>query len=80
MQRMRQEFPLEPEQLESVFDTLDNDHNGYLTLEEFTEGSLAFILFLVQAFFTIVKYASIQPLFFSTGNSETVQHFFLKLL
>ncbi len=38
MQRMRKEFPLEPEQLESVFDTLDDDHNGYLTLEEFTEG------------------------------------------
>ena len=38
MQRMRKEFPLEPEQLESVFDTLDDDHNGYLTLEEFAEG------------------------------------------
>jgi len=38
MQRMRKEFPLEPDQLEVVFDTLDIDANGYLTLEEFTAG------------------------------------------
>ena len=38
MQRMRAELPLDPDQLEAVFDTLDNDGNGYLTLEEFTEG------------------------------------------
>jgi Ras and EF-hand domain-containing protein len=38
MQRMRNELPLDPDQLESVFDRLDADQNGYLTLEEFTEG------------------------------------------
>ena len=29
---------MDPDQLESVFDTLDSDGNGYLTLEEFTTG------------------------------------------
>jgi Ras and EF-hand domain-containing protein len=29
---------MEPDQLESVFDALDSDGNGYLTLEEFSEG------------------------------------------
>ena len=43
MQRMRSELPLEPEQLEAVFDILDGDHNGYLTLEEFTEGFAVFL-------------------------------------
>ena len=43
MQRMRNldggEFGcMEPDQLESVFDTLDSDGNGYLTLEEFSSG------------------------------------------
>ncbi len=38
MQRMRAELPLGPEQLEAVFDQLDGDGNGYLTLKEFTEG------------------------------------------
>jgi Ca2+-binding EF-hand superfamily protein len=36
MQRLRDELGVEPEQLEDVFDSLDGDHNGYLTLEEFT--------------------------------------------
>lgn len=40
MQRLRDELGVEPEQLEDVFDSLDNDHNGYLTLEEFTCESL----------------------------------------
>ena len=38
MQRMRDELPLDPDQLEAVFDALDADGNSYLTLEEFTEG------------------------------------------
>lgn len=38
MQRLRDELGVEPEQLEDVFDSLDGDHNGYLTLEEFTSG------------------------------------------
>ena len=44
MQRMRSELPeLDPDQIESVFDTLDGDSNGFLTLEEFTEGFGAFL-------------------------------------
>jgi Ca2+-binding EF-hand superfamily protein len=35
MQRLRDELGVEPEQLEDVFDSLDIDHNGFLTLEEF---------------------------------------------
>ncbi|CAF1094819.1 unnamed protein product [Rotaria sordida] len=38
MQRLRDELGVEPEQLEDVFDSLDVDHNGFLTLEEFTSG------------------------------------------
>jgi len=36
MQRLRDELGVEPEQLEDVFDSLDIDHNGFLTLQEFT--------------------------------------------
>lgn len=38
MQRLQDELPLSPDQLEAVFDSLDDDGNGYLTLEEFTYG------------------------------------------
>lgn len=38
VQRMLGEISLEPEQLESVFDSLDVDGNGFLTLEEFANG------------------------------------------
>ncbi|XP_074658091.1 EF-hand calcium-binding domain-containing protein 4B-like isoform X2 [Tubulanus polymorphus] len=43
MQRLQNELPLNPDQLESVFDSLDDDGNGYLTLEEFTDGFGVFL-------------------------------------
>lgn len=36
IQRLREELDVQSEQLEDVFDSLDLDHNGFLTLEEFT--------------------------------------------
>ncbi|XP_022240581.1 ras and EF-hand domain-containing protein-like [Limulus polyphemus] len=48
MQRLRGDLPLTPDQLEEVFDTLDEDHNGYLTLEEFTDGFGMFLGFDTQ--------------------------------
>ncbi|XP_032816014.2 EF-hand calcium-binding domain-containing protein 4B-like isoform X2 [Petromyzon marinus] len=38
LQRLQGELPLSAEQLESVFDSLDTEGNGYLTLAEFTRG------------------------------------------
>ncbi|XP_057371520.1 EF-hand calcium-binding domain-containing protein 4B-like isoform X2 [Daphnia carinata] len=38
MQRMQAEMPLDPEQLELVFDSLDADGNGFLTFDEFIHG------------------------------------------
>jgi Ras and EF-hand domain-containing protein len=38
MQRLRSKFNISPDHLEIVFDSLDEDRNGFLTLEEFTEG------------------------------------------
>ncbi|XP_060566027.1 EF-hand calcium-binding domain-containing protein 4B-like isoform X4 [Ruditapes philippinarum] len=43
MQRLQNELPLSPEQLEHVFDSLDDDGNGFLTLEEFTDGFGSFL-------------------------------------
>lgn len=38
MQRLKEELPLTADQLEDVFDSLDCQRNGYLTLYEFTDG------------------------------------------
>ena len=38
MQRLQKELPLTADQLVDVFDSLDDDKNGFLTLEEFTAG------------------------------------------
>ncbi|CAF4169459.1 unnamed protein product [Rotaria sp. Silwood2] len=43
IQRLRDELGVESEQLEDVFDSLDIDHNGFLTLDEFTSGFGNFI-------------------------------------
>ncbi|GFN86773.1 ras and EF-hand domain-containing protein-like [Plakobranchus ocellatus] len=43
MQRLKSELPVSPDQLEVVFDSLDGDGNGSLTLEEFTEGFGSFL-------------------------------------
>ncbi|XP_041114045.1 EF-hand calcium-binding domain-containing protein 4B-like isoform X2 [Polyodon spathula] len=43
MQRLHGELPLSADELENVFDMLDADGNGYLTLEEFTTGFSEFL-------------------------------------
>ncbi|WAR02740.1 EFC4A-like protein [Mya arenaria] len=43
MQRLQSQLPLSPDQLEHVFDSLDGDGNGFLTLEEFTDGFGGFL-------------------------------------
>ncbi|XP_048877095.1 EF-hand calcium-binding domain-containing protein 4B-like isoform X2 [Brienomyrus brachyistius] len=43
MQRLHGELPLTADELENVFDTLDADGNGYLTLEEFSTGFSEFL-------------------------------------
>ncbi|XP_046543860.1 EF-hand calcium-binding domain-containing protein 4B-like isoform X4 [Haliotis rubra] len=43
MQRLRSELPLSPEMLEEVFDSLDVDGNGFLTLQEFIDGFGSFL-------------------------------------
>uniref|UniRef100_A0A672JRA0 EF-hand domain-containing protein n=1 Tax=Sinocyclocheilus grahami TaxID=75366 RepID=A0A672JRA0_SINGR len=44
MRRLHEELPLTTEELKSVFDSLDLDKNGYLTLGEFSSGFSMFII------------------------------------
>ncbi|XP_067346582.1 EF-hand calcium-binding domain-containing protein 4B isoform X2 [Channa argus] len=43
MRRLHRELPLSAEELEDVFDSLDTDHTGYLTLETFSSGFSQFL-------------------------------------
>uniref|UniRef100_A0A3Q4BUT6 EF-hand domain-containing protein n=1 Tax=Mola mola TaxID=94237 RepID=A0A3Q4BUT6_MOLML len=43
MQRLNGGLPFSAEELENVFDTLDSDGNGYLTLDEFSSGFSEFL-------------------------------------
>ncbi|XP_067247054.1 EF-hand calcium-binding domain-containing protein 4B [Chanodichthys erythropterus] len=43
MRRLHKELPLTAEELENVFDSLDLDKNGYLTLGEFSSGFSNFL-------------------------------------
>ncbi|XP_006780802.1 ras and EF-hand domain-containing protein [Neolamprologus brichardi] len=43
MRRLHRELPLSAKELEDVFDSLDTDHTGYLTLEAFTSGFSQFL-------------------------------------
>ncbi|XP_029969426.1 ras and EF-hand domain-containing protein isoform X2 [Salarias fasciatus] len=43
MRRLHRELPLSAEELEDVFDSLDADHTGYLTLEAFSSGFSQFL-------------------------------------
>uniref|UniRef100_A0A3Q3JGQ5 EF-hand domain-containing protein n=1 Tax=Monopterus albus TaxID=43700 RepID=A0A3Q3JGQ5_MONAL len=43
MRRLHRELPLSAEELDDVFDSLDTDHTGYLTLEAFSSGYSRFL-------------------------------------
>ncbi|KAM6962395.1 EF-hand calcium-binding domain-containing protein 4B isoform 2-T2 [Tautogolabrus adspersus] len=43
MRRLHRELPLSAEELEDVFDSLDKEHAGYLTLEAFSSGFSQFL-------------------------------------
>lgn len=56
MQRLSAELPgLTPDQLEEVFDSLDEDKNGFLTMDEFTRGfGQSFCCFLFDVMTIII--------------------------
>ncbi|XP_077400403.1 EF-hand calcium-binding domain-containing protein 4B isoform X2 [Vanacampus margaritifer] len=43
MRRLHRELPLSAEELEDVFDSLDTEHSGFLTLEAFSSGFSQFL-------------------------------------
>ncbi|KAL3048149.1 hypothetical protein OYC64_006845 [Pagothenia borchgrevinki] len=43
MRRLHRQLPLSAQELEDVFDSLDTDHTGYLTLEAFSSGFSQFL-------------------------------------
>lgn len=47
-QRLGRELPLTPSELEDVFDSLDADGNGFLTLDEFSTGFSEFLSLCVS--------------------------------
>uniref|UniRef100_A0A667ZI89 Calcium release activated channel regulator 2A n=1 Tax=Myripristis murdjan TaxID=586833 RepID=A0A667ZI89_9TELE len=49
MQRLNGELPLSADELENVFDTLDSDGNGFLTLDEFSSGFSMFFNLMEEA-------------------------------
>uniref|UniRef100_A0A667ZTW5 Calcium release activated channel regulator 2A n=1 Tax=Myripristis murdjan TaxID=586833 RepID=A0A667ZTW5_9TELE len=49
MRRLHRELPLSAEELEDVFDSLDTDRTGYLTLEAFSSGFSRFLFSLTPA-------------------------------
>jgi len=79
MQRLREELGVEPEQLEDVFDSLDGDHNGYLTLEEFTCKTTLFntlkILIYLFLYFSLAGFGMFLGDQIGGGNEqEMIEH------
>uniref|UniRef100_A0A8C7YTE3 small monomeric GTPase n=1 Tax=Oryzias sinensis TaxID=183150 RepID=A0A8C7YTE3_9TELE len=56
MRRLHREVPLSAEQLEDVFDSLDMDHVGYLTLEAFSSRFSRFFFFFLEVCASFSKY------------------------
>uniref|UniRef100_A0AAZ3Q0S7 EF-hand domain-containing protein n=1 Tax=Oncorhynchus tshawytscha TaxID=74940 RepID=A0AAZ3Q0S7_ONCTS len=62
MRRLHRELPLTAEELDNVFDSLNTDQNGYLTLEVFSSGFSEFPIFLFISPHSIsIQYDFIHP-------------------